>query len=140
MKDARPSRWLALPERPRWPQHRPDVAPLAKPSRFAVEPVELIGPAKSFGSEYTNLADAERPKKSKSDVRARRRPKKMEKKSWSTFDLVISAVPICPKHVPNTGAYTPQPQTPLSLGLEARDNRPFRANERRAGDESLSFV
>ena len=68
VKDARPSRRVALPERPRWPQHGTDVAPLAKPSRFAVEPVELIGPAKSFGSEYTNLADAERPK-SKSDVR-----------------------------------------------------------------------
>ncbi|EOD11908.1 hypothetical protein EMIHUDRAFT_214286 [Emiliania huxleyi CCMP1516] len=54
----------------------PDVAPLAKPSRFAVEPVELIGPAKSFGSEHTNLADAERPK-SKSEVRASR---KIEKK------------------------------------------------------------
>ena len=100
MKDARPSRWLAPLERPRWPQHRPDAAPQAKPSRFAVEPVELIGPAKSFGSEYTNLADAERPK-SKSDVRARRRPKKIEKKSWSKFDLVISAVPMpqtCPQH------------------------------------------
>ena len=78
MKDARPSRRVALPERPRWPQHGTDVAPLAKPSRFAVEPVELIGPAKSFGSEYTNLADAERPK-SKSDVRARSAEENREK-------------------------------------------------------------
>ena len=29
---------------------------------MAVESVELVGPAKSFGSGYTNLADAGRPK------------------------------------------------------------------------------
>ena len=50
VKDARPSRWLAPLERPRWPQHRPRVAPPAKPSRLAVESVELVGPAKRFGS------------------------------------------------------------------------------------------
>ena len=43
MKDARPSRWLAPLERPRWPQHRPRVAPPAKPSLSAVEFVELAG-------------------------------------------------------------------------------------------------
>ena len=35
VKDARPSRWLAPLERPRWPQHRPRVAPPAKPSLSA---------------------------------------------------------------------------------------------------------
>ena len=43
VKDARPSRWLAPLERPRWPQHRPRVAPPAKPSLSAVESVELAG-------------------------------------------------------------------------------------------------
>ena len=46
VKDARPSRWLAPLERPRWPQQRPRVAPPAKPSLSAVELVELAGPAK----------------------------------------------------------------------------------------------
>ena len=62
VKDARPSRWLAPLKRPRWPQHRPRVAPPSKPSRLAVESVELVGPAKSFGSGTTHLADAGRPK------------------------------------------------------------------------------
>ena len=35
VKDARPSRWLAPLKRPRWPQHRPCVAPPAKPSLSA---------------------------------------------------------------------------------------------------------
>ena len=35
VKDARPSRWLAPLERPRRPQHRPRVAPPAKPSLSA---------------------------------------------------------------------------------------------------------
>ena len=43
VKDARPSRWLAPLERPRWPQQRPRVAPPAKPSLSAVELVELAG-------------------------------------------------------------------------------------------------
>ena len=38
------------------------VAPPVKPSRLAVESVELVGPAKSFGSGTTHLADAGRPK------------------------------------------------------------------------------
>ena len=37
VKDARPSRWLAPLERPRWPQHRPRVAPPADPSLSAVK-------------------------------------------------------------------------------------------------------
>ena len=43
VKDARPSRWLAPLERPRRTQHRPRVAPPAKPSLSAVELVELAG-------------------------------------------------------------------------------------------------
>ena len=43
VKDARPSRWLAPLERPRWPQQRPRVAPPANPSLSAVELVELAG-------------------------------------------------------------------------------------------------
>ena len=48
VKDARPSRWLAPLERPRRTQHRPRVAPPAKPSRLAVESVELVGAGEEF--------------------------------------------------------------------------------------------
>ena len=50
VKDARPSRWLAPLERPRWPQQRPRVAPPAKPSLSAVQSVKLAGPAKISGT------------------------------------------------------------------------------------------
>ena len=49
VKDARPSRWLAPLERPRRPQHRPRVAPPAKPSLSAVELVELVGGEQTTG-------------------------------------------------------------------------------------------
>ena len=51
VKDARPSRWLAPLERPRWPQHRPRVAPPADPSLSAVESVELAGGEQRRGQQ-----------------------------------------------------------------------------------------
>jgi hypothetical protein len=51
VKDARPSRWLAPLERPRWPQHRPRVAPPAKPSLSAVE---LVGEDRRFRGSDRN--------------------------------------------------------------------------------------
>ena len=50
VKDARPSRWLAPLERPRWPQHRPRVAPPADPSLSAV----------AGGPEASGLVDLDR--------------------------------------------------------------------------------
>ena len=41
------------------------------------------------------------------------------------LELVISARFPCPKRAQHTGACTPQPQTPLSLGVDTRENRPL---------------